>query len=361
MTPTLTLEEARRWFPPKTKIEYIGPLPGIRGVYELDEGLSITEDDEGLRAWFDMPGNHGYWSPLEHIRHADPAQRAAFDHAMEHRERDDLYRHIRTLIGERDAALRESDRLRAQLPAGMEHCTFVCKHCERGHAWLTAKNWTDHGCPICELDDLRTRIAHADAELAKAKAKIGVSTETTAALRAEGYAIVPPETIERASLVESLGTLLRDVDRFLREHGPRATDGTFSRPEQRDLLRRLDDAIRSTPDGTRVVFYGAGGGAGRGNAEIRTVSRVETASPTAPAATFDARLICAARTGTAAGHEPLPMYDGYEHMPHVRPLGREPVGRELLHAGAPVRGERYEFGVCKHCLCIVLFPPGVMR
>lgn len=49
----------------------------------------------------------------------------------------------------------EIERLRSQLPDGMKHCTILFKECEKGHGWLTATNWIDHGCPQCEIERLR--------------------------------------------------------------------------------------------------------------------------------------------------------------------------------------------------------------
>ncbi len=46
------------------------------------------------------------------------------------------------------------ERLEGQLPDGMKHCTIVYKACGRGHGWLTATNWVQHGCPTCERDKL---------------------------------------------------------------------------------------------------------------------------------------------------------------------------------------------------------------
>jgi hypothetical protein len=54
--------------------------------------------------------------------------------------------------------MEERDRLRAQLPTGMEHCTIVFKECEVGHGRLTATNWVDHGCDTCERDRLRAAL-----------------------------------------------------------------------------------------------------------------------------------------------------------------------------------------------------------
>jgi hypothetical protein len=50
---------------------------------------------------------------------------------------------------------REIERLRAQLPAGMQDCTIQFKECQLGHGRLTATNWVDHGCQQCEIERLR--------------------------------------------------------------------------------------------------------------------------------------------------------------------------------------------------------------
>lgn len=42
--------------------------------------------------------------------------------------------------------------LESQLPEEMKHCTIIFKECDKGHGWLTATNWVQHGCPKCEFD-----------------------------------------------------------------------------------------------------------------------------------------------------------------------------------------------------------------
>ena len=60
----------------------------------------------------------------------------------------------------------EVERLRAQLPAGMQHCTIVFEQCAKGHGNLTATNWVRHPCLVCALDELRAEVERlrADAE-----------------------------------------------------------------------------------------------------------------------------------------------------------------------------------------------------
>lgn len=89
------------------------------------------------------------------VQAADDARFAAVAHAVEERD----------LALERMQNAEDAARaLRAQLPDGMEQCTIQFRECEKGHGWLTAKNWVQHGCPTCERDALRTRIAQLEAQ-----------------------------------------------------------------------------------------------------------------------------------------------------------------------------------------------------
>lgn len=56
-------------------------------------------------------------------------------------------------------------RLQAQLPDGMESCTILFKECEKGHGWLTATNWIQHGCPHCALATEKARADKAERNL----------------------------------------------------------------------------------------------------------------------------------------------------------------------------------------------------
>lgn len=51
------------------------------------------------------------------------------------------------------ASLRaELERTRLRLPHGMEHCQILFRECSKGHGRLTATNWLDNGCPVCEIE-----------------------------------------------------------------------------------------------------------------------------------------------------------------------------------------------------------------
>ena len=53
----------------------------------------------------------------------------------------------------------------ARLPPEMPGCTIHFKECEKGHGWLTATNWVQHGCPTCERDALSARVAELEGAL----------------------------------------------------------------------------------------------------------------------------------------------------------------------------------------------------
>ncbi len=71
------------------------------------------------------------------------------------------------ILAERDAARADVARLTAQLPDGMKTCTILLKECPKGHGWLTATNWIQHGCMKCEQDRLTAEVDIVRAALAE--------------------------------------------------------------------------------------------------------------------------------------------------------------------------------------------------
>lgn len=49
------------------------------------------------------------------------------------------------------------DACKEHLPEGMEHCTITFHQCAKGHAWLSATNWIQHGCPTCQLEQFESK------------------------------------------------------------------------------------------------------------------------------------------------------------------------------------------------------------
>jgi hypothetical protein len=69
----------------------------------------------------------------------------------------------------REKAERERDSMWAQLPVGMKHCSIVFMNCHLGHGWLTAKNWTETGCPTCRAEAAESEVAALKVERDKWK------------------------------------------------------------------------------------------------------------------------------------------------------------------------------------------------
>ena len=57
----------------------------------------------------------------------------------------------------------ERDQLAARLPAEMPGCTIRFVECSVGHGRLTADNWVDSGCLVCERDQLAARAKELEA------------------------------------------------------------------------------------------------------------------------------------------------------------------------------------------------------
>jgi hypothetical protein len=66
--------------------------------------------------------------------------------------------HVSSVIADGDLIAKlqaENAKLRDQLPDGMKHCTIKFIECPVGHGRLTATNWVQHECFICEINALR--------------------------------------------------------------------------------------------------------------------------------------------------------------------------------------------------------------
>jgi len=98
----------------------------------------------------------------------------------------DMPKHIRGMVTQLATLTAERERLLKQLPYGMEHCTVLFKECHKGHGWLTATNWVQHGCPTCERDRLKEVIGNAVNELQYTTIYGPIVESLTAALRGEG-------------------------------------------------------------------------------------------------------------------------------------------------------------------------------
>ena len=112
------------------------------------------------------------------------------------------------------AARAELAEAKAQLPAEMQECNIVFKQCKLGHGWLTATNWVQHECQICEL-------AEAQAEIVRlTKRKDECSNGWDAALAQCDKAIAFLHVYRNDTpLGNQPHMLAHEVDQFLKECG----------------------------------------------------------------------------------------------------------------------------------------------
>lgn len=82
--------------------------------------------------------------------------------------RSKVMAYIEELKAQLTAAEKRATEAEARLPEGMKHCTIQFKQCEKGHGWLTATNWVQHGCPTCREEVIKaeaTELASKCAEM----------------------------------------------------------------------------------------------------------------------------------------------------------------------------------------------------
>lgn len=84
-----------------------------------------------------------------------------------------------------------------RLPGGMEHCTIISKQCEKGHGWLTAKNWIQHGCPTCEKQRLDKERDEARRELCELEYDIDSDYEVHEIASKREWSYLYPESEEK--------------------------------------------------------------------------------------------------------------------------------------------------------------------
>ena len=66
-----------------------------------------------------------------------------------------------------DEQQEEIERLKKQLPDGMQGCTIVFEECSVGHGSLRGTNWIKNECPHCKIETLETALAMATHDVNK--------------------------------------------------------------------------------------------------------------------------------------------------------------------------------------------------
>lgn len=132
----------------------------------------------------------------------------------------------------------EIEQLRSQLPEGMEDCTIQFRECEKGHGWLTATNWVEHGCQQCEIERLKQELAD---ELGRS-----ITVHQDAALLEHGRTkLLRGRLLAQASLIGIAEELARHV------YQPIISDKPLDKDELRDLAvsflesKRVFDEIQT--------------------------------------------------------------------------------------------------------------------
>ena len=107
-----------------------------------------------------------------------------------------------------EALQADNDKLRKQLPEGMQGCTIQFKKCDKGHGWLTAANWIQHDCDICRIEALQAENKHLQGELKQHKTVMGalytvVDTLDRESSRRKETAVLSPMFREMATKIKS--------------------------------------------------------------------------------------------------------------------------------------------------------------
>lgn len=142
---------------------------GMESQCELMDGLKQDKRwlEDAIRRHRDQRGDDRCWMDDEELYAAlpegyKPPERDTSVELERCRQYIECRRNPRTVyvspqrrIDELEA---ENARLRKQLPVEMQDCTILFRECAKGHGWLTATNWVQHGCPTCERERLRAAL-----------------------------------------------------------------------------------------------------------------------------------------------------------------------------------------------------------
>jgi uncharacterized small protein (DUF1192 family) len=121
------------------------------------------------------------------------------------KDRDDS---IVTLGNEITRLTAENERLRSQLPEGMEHCKILFEECPVGHGHLRGDNWIKHECGQCRNVALTAEVERLRAALGAMVHALCGHTGFAAAVRHDSNKAYPwpaldnAEALARAALTQ---------------------------------------------------------------------------------------------------------------------------------------------------------------
>lgn len=158
-------------------------------------------------------------------------------------------------IVERFAELKKSEAdllarvagLKSQLPRNMEHCVILYKTCGKGHGWLTAANWIDHGCPTCAIELAGTaHDAEAEALARSSRKEIEVLRAEKEHLREAWKRVEGERDHLHKRWTEAMLCASQNRDRFQKVQDEKT--------ELESRLSGIREAMKSLPDRYLIVW-----------------------------------------------------------------------------------------------------------
>ena len=118
---------------------------------------------------------------------------------------------------------------KALRPVEMPGCKIRFRECEKGHGWLTADNWVDHGCQTCALQSEKARANEHARSIVKAAERIAELTRR--AIRAEG---------EHVALTQERNAEKARADAGVRENTRLRQENAKYEAQQRERIAELE-------------------------------------------------------------------------------------------------------------------------
>ena len=122
----------------------------------------------------------------------------------------------------------------------MKNCFIVYDKCDKGHGWLSARNWEKHKCQFCDAEKTKEALAKAEGEIERLKEDVE---------RWSGSAIRLEEKLEKVNL-ESSGWMMS-----IGEWKVRAEAAEQSLSAERTRTKELEFKLKEMTD--RARYYAA--------------------------------------------------------------------------------------------------------
>lgn len=142
---------------------------------------------------------------------------------------------LRELENENRRLTAEIEQLRTQLPPTMQDCTIRFRECPVGHGWLTAKNWIQHDCAQCEIEQTQTELhwlrAFYHSVVSYAESSVLLNDAEAAANHSQQRGIAPPRVTLPTKNTSGITPLPTEAE--LQEFREMVDDALTPEPEQK--------------------------------------------------------------------------------------------------------------------------------